>query len=271
MAMIQYKTDEEIELIRQSCLIVSAALTRVAEMIKPGMTGLEIDAAAEEVIRDHAAVPGFKGLDGFPATLCISRNACVVHGIPNNVPFVDGDIVSVDCGSIKEGFYGDSAYTFALGEVGPEVMKLLEVTQESLYLAINQAIEGNRIGDIGYAVQQFCEREHGYGVVRELVGHGVGKNLHESPEVPNYGRRGVGPKLKQGMVIAIEPMINLGVRQVMQAKDGWTILTKDRKPSAHFEHTVSIGKEKADILSNHTGIVEAIKNNNDLKEISIKN
>ena len=271
MAVIQYKSAEEIELIRQSCLIVSAALRRVAEIIRPGATGLEIDVAAEEVIRDHGAVPGFKGLNGFPATLCVSRNACVVHGIPNEQPFQDGDIVSVDCGSIKDGFYGDSAYTFALGDVAPEILKLLEVTEASLYYGIEQAIEGRRIGDIGYAIQKHCEREHGYGVVRELVGHGIGRKLHESPEVPNYGRRGVGPKLKGGMVIAIEPMINLGVRQVMQADDGWTILTKDRKPSAHFEHTVAIGKERADILSNHSGIKEAMKNNSDLKEISIKN
>lgn len=268
--MIHYKSAEEVELIRQSCLIVSAALARVAEIIRPGITGLEIDTAAEEVIRDHGAIPGFKGHHGFPATLCVSRNECVVHGIPNDLPFADGDIVSVDCGSIKEEFYGDSAYTFALGDVRPEVLQLLEVTNESLYLGIAEAIEGNRIGDIGYAIQQYCEKKHHYGVVRELVGHGVGKALHEAPEVPNYGRRGAGPKLKEGMVIAIEPMINLGVKQVMQTNDGWTILTKDRKPSAHFEHTIAVGKEKADILSDHSGIMKAVKNNPNLKEISIK-
>ncbi|MCL4115557.1 UNVERIFIED_CONTAM: hypothetical protein GTU68_006542 [Idotea baltica] len=240
-------------------------------MIGPGVTGLQIDAAAEELIRDHGAVPGFKGLNGFPATLCISRNESVVHGIPGEEEFKDGDIVSVDCGSFKDGFFGDSAFTFAIGKVEPEVMDLLETTQESLYKAIEQAVEGNRIGDIGYAVQSYCERERKYGVVRELVGHGIGRELHEKPEVPNYGRRGAGPQLKEGMVIAIEPMINLGKRQVTQEEDGWTIRTRDRKASAHFEHTVAIGKEKADILSNHDGIVLAIKNNGNLKEISRKN
>ncbi|MCB0686168.1 MAG: type I methionyl aminopeptidase [Saprospiraceae bacterium] len=269
--MIHYKSAEEIELIRESCLVVSAALTRVAEILRPGVTGLEIDQAAEEVIRDHGAIPGFKGHQGFPATLCISRNECVVHGIPNEIPFKDGDIVSVDCGSIKEEFYGDSAFTFAIGDVNKATMKLLDTTNESLYLGIEQAVEGNRVGDIAYAIQQHCERNHAYGVVRELVGHGVGKSLHEAPEVPNYGRRGSGAKLKLGMVIAIEPMVNLGVKQVMQSNDGWTILTKDRKPSAHYEHTIAIGKDRADILSNHTGIENAIKNNPNLKEISKKN
>lgn len=269
--MIHYKSQKEIELIRQSCLIVSAALTRVAELLKAGATGLEIDAAAEEVIRDHGAVPGFKGHHGFPATLCISRNECVVHGIPDDVPFKEGDIVSVDCGAIKQEFYGDSAYTFAIGNISQEVEKLLEVTQAALYLGIQQATEGNRIGDISFAVQEYCERKHNYGVVRELVGHGIGRQLHEGPEVPNYGRRGVGPKLKSGMVIAIEPMINLGGRQVTQMNDGWTILTKDRKPSAHFEHTVSIAKEGAHILSDHSGIEVAIKNNQNLKEITKNN
>lgn len=269
--MIHYKSAEEIELIRQSCLIVSAALARVAEIIRPGVTGLEIDTAAEEVIRDMGAVPGFKGHQGFPATLCVSRNECVVHGIPNDIPFEEGDIVSVDCGSIKEEFYGDSAYTFALGDVREEVLRLLEVTNESLYLGIAQAVEGKRIGDIAYAIQEHCERKNPYGIVRELVGHGVGKSLHEAPEVPNYGRRGSGTKLQEGMVIAIEPMVNLGVRQVMQTDDGWTILTKDRQPSAHFEHTVAIGKEAADVLSDHKGIELAVKNNPNLKEISKKN
>jgi methionyl aminopeptidase len=269
--MISYKSTEEIELIRQSCLIVSAALTRVAELLRPGVTGLVIDAAAEEVIRDLGAVPGFKGHHGFPSTLCISRNECVVHGIPDDRPFSEGDIVSIDCGAIKEGFYGDSAYTFAIGEVSEEVMALLQVTQEALYLGIDQAIEGNRVGDISFAVQEHCERKHHYGVVRDLVGHGIGRQLHEGPEVPNYGKRGAGPKLKKGMTIAIEPMINLGVKQVSQLKDGWTILTRDRKPSAHFEHTVAIGKDQADILSDHSGVEAAIKNNQELKEISKKN
>ena len=269
--MIQYKTQEEIEKIRQSCLIVCAALNRVAEILKPGVTGLAIDAAAEEVIRDHGAVPGFKGYNGFPATLCISRNECVVHGIPDDIPFEEGEIVSVDCGALMNGYYGDSAFTFALGDVEEETMKLLVTTKESLYRAIDKAVEGNRLGDIGHAVQHFCEKERGYGIVRELVGHGIGANLHESPEVPNYGKRGMGPKLKEGLVIAIEPMVNLGRRQIMQSKDGWTIITKDRSPSAHYEHTVAIGKEMPDVLSNHRQLEETVKNNKDLKEISIKN
>ncbi len=269
--MILYKSDEEIDLIRESCSIVCKALTRVAELIRPGITGLTIDQAAEEVIRDHGAVPGFKGHKGFPATLCISKNECVVHGIPNDVPFAEGDIVSVDCGSYRNSFYGDAAFTFALGEVEPPVMRLLETTYESLYMAIEKAVEGNRMGDVSHAVQYHCERQHRYGVVRELVGHGIGKDLHESPEVPNYGRRGSGIKLKEGLVIAIEPMVTLGRRKVMQAKDGWSIITRDRKQSAHYEHTVAVGKVKADILSDHSGIVEAVKNNIDLKEITRKN
>ena len=196
----------------------------------------------------------------------------MVHGIPDEVPFREGDVVSVDCGSIKNEFYGDSAYTFAIGEVSDEIdTDCYRLPMNHSIWALKQAVEGNRIGDIGYAVQEYCERRNGYGVVRELVGHGIGRKLHEGPEVPNYGRRGAGAKLKVGMVIAIEPMINLGVKQVMQSNDGWTILTKDRKPSAHFEHTVAIGKEKADILSDHTAIELAIKNNRDLKEISKKN
>lgn len=268
--MIQYKSQEEIELMRASNLVVSAALARAAELLKPGVTGLEIDAAAEEVIRDHGAVPGFKGYNGFPATLCISKNDCVVHGIPDDAPFTPGDIVSIDCGAVKEGFYGDSAFTFAFQKVSDEVMKLLVVTQESLYKAIAVATEGNRIGDIGHAVQRYCEKEHGYGVVRELVGHGVGTKLHESPEVPNYGRRGSGIKLKEGMVLAIEPMVNLGKRHVMQSNDGWTIITKDHKPSAHYEHSVAVGRDCGLPLSDHSALKEAIKNNLDLKDISIK-
>ena len=269
--MIHYKTDAEIEKIRTSCLIVCDALARVAELIGPGVCGKEIDAAAEEVILDHGAVPGFKGYRGFPATLCISVNENVVHGIPNEIPFKEGDIVSVDCGSIKDGFYGDSAFTFAIGNVAEDVMMLLNVTKSSLYLAIEQAVAGNRLGDIGFAVQHLCETKNNYSVVRELVGHGIGRELHESPEVPNYGKRGRGPRLKEGLVIAIEPMVNLGRKAIVQAKDGWTIRTKDFKPSAHFEHTVAVRKGKADILSDHTRIEELTKKNEELKYISTKN
>ncbi|NNE30564.1 MAG: type I methionyl aminopeptidase, partial [Saprospiraceae bacterium] len=204
--MVYYKTAEEIEFLRESCLIVCKALETVAAELKPGITGAQIDALAETVIRDHGAVPGFKGYNDFPATLCISVNEGVVHGIPNNTPFKEGDVVSVDCGSIKNGFYGDSAFTFAIGHVGEDIMKLLQVTNTSLYLAIEKAVAGNRIGDISYAVQQYCEKEHGYGVVRELVGHGIGRELHEPPEVPNFGKRGRGMLLKEGLTIAIEPM-----------------------------------------------------------------
>jgi methionyl aminopeptidase len=269
--MINYKTDAEIEKIRTSCLIVCDALARVAELIGPGVSGKEIDAAAEEVILDHGALPGFKGYRGFPATLCISVNENVVHGIPNGTPFKEGDIVSVDCGSIKDGFYGDSAFTFAIGNVAEDVMMLLNVTRTSLYKAIDQAIAGNRLGDIGFAVQHLCETKHNYSVVRELVGHGIGRQLHESPEVPNYGKRGRGPRLKEGLVIAIEPMVNLGRKEIVQDKDGWTIRTKDYKPSAHFEHTIAVRKGKADILSDHTRIELLTKKNADLKYISTKN
>lgn len=268
--MIIYKTDEEIELIRQSCLLVSKSLALVGSMIKPGISGVEIDKAAEELIRDHGAVPGFKGYNGFPATLCVSPNEQVVHGIPDkDQVFKDGDIVSVDCGVIMNGFYGDAAYTFALGDVSDEVMKLLEVTNTSLYKAIEQAIVGNRLGDVSFAVQQYAEKEHGYGVVRELVGHGLGRDLHEAPEVPNYGRRGRGVKLQEGLVIAIEPMVNMGNKRVATLDDGWTILAKDRKPSAHYEHSVAIRKDKADILSDHSFVEEAIRKNDNVKEVKV--
>jgi methionyl aminopeptidase len=268
--MIIYKTDEEIELIRQSCLLVSKSLALVGSMIKPGISGAEIDKAAEELIRDNGAVPGFKGYNGFPATLCVSPNEQVVHGIPDkDQVFKDGDIVSVDCGVIMNGFYGDAAYTFALGDVSDEVMKLLEVTNTSLYKAIEQAVVGNRLGDISFAVQQYAEKEHGYGVVRELVGHGLGRNLHEAPEVPNYGKRGRGIKLQEGLVIAIEPMVNLGNKRVATLDDGWTVLAKDRKPSAHYEHSVAIRKDKADILSDHSFVEEAIRKNDNVKEVKV--
>ena len=266
--MVYYKTAEEIEFLRESCLIVCKALAHVAEIIKPGLTGLDIDKAAETVIRDHGAVPGFKGYRGFPGTLCISRNEGVVHGIPDKQVFQDGDVVSVDCGSIKNGFYGDSAFTFAIGEVSEEVMKLLKVTNTSLYLGIEKAVAGNRLGDISFAIQNFCE-EHRYGVVRELVGHGIGRNLHEAPEVPNYGKRGKGMLLKEGLTIAIEPMINLGVKEVKQSDDGWTIITRDNKPSAHFEHSIAVHKEKADILSNHSDIEAILAKNPNANEVGV--
>ena len=255
---VYYKTEDEIGLLRESSLLVGKTLAEVAKMVKPGVTTLELDAVAEEFIRDNDAVPGFKGYGGFPNSLCTSVNAEVVHGIPNNRPLEEGDIVSVDCGVLKNGFYGDSAYTFAVGNISAEVEELLKVTKESLNLAIEQAIAGLRIGDIGYAVQNHAER-HGYGVVRELVGHGLGRSLHESPEVPNYGRRGNGLKLREGLVLAIEPMINLGVKEVRQAEDGWTIVTADGLPSAHFEHDVVIRKGKAEVLSTLKWIEEVLK------------
>ena len=268
--MIYYKTSEDIELIRESCLLVCKALSLVGSILKPGITGEEIDRAAETLIRDHGAVPAFKGYRGFPATLCVSPNEQVVHGIPTKNEFKDGDVVSVDCGVLLNGYYGDSAYTFAIGDVAPETMELLSVTNASLYKAIEMAVVGKRIGDIGFAVQDFVERKHKYGVVRELVGHGIGKNLHEEPEVPNYGKRGRGVKLQDGLVIAIEPMVNMGRKEVLHLKDGWTVISKDRKPSAHFEHSVAVGKEQADILSNHKIIEAEIGKNADLKPVPLQ-
>jgi len=270
LGKVIYKTDEEVELIRISCLLVCKALAHVASRIKPGITGEQLDREAEELIRDHNAVPGFKDYRGFPSTLCISVNEGVVHGIPTKKEFQDGDIVSVDCGSLINDFYGDAAYTFAIGDVKEDTMELLRVTKTSLYKAIDNAIVGKRLGDISHAVQQYCEREHKYGVVRELVGHGIGKNLHEAPEVPNFGKRGRGQVLKNGLVIAIEPMVNLGRKEVRGTDDGWTIISKDRTPSAHFEHTVVVRKDKADILSSHKEVEENIKNNPEVREVSIK-
>jgi len=257
--MIQLKTDEEIEIQRQSSLLVGKTLAEVAKLIKPGVKTGQLDKVAEKFILDHGAVPGFKGYGGFPATLCISVNDEVVHGIPGDRELNDGDIVSIDCGTLMNGFYGDSAYTFAVGNVDSEVLELLKRTKESLYLAIEQAVAGKRVGDIGNAVQKHVE-SFGFSVVRDLVGHGVGRNLHESPEVPNYGRRGSGVKLKKGMCLAIEPMVNLGVKEVTQDKDGWTIRTADAKPSAHFEHDVAVRNSKADILSTFDYIEEVLNN-----------
>lgn len=255
--MIYLKTDEEVELMRESNLLVARTLGEVAKHIKPGVSTLELDKIAETFIRDNKGVPGFLNYHGFPNTLCTSVNEQVVHGIPNKNPLKDGDILSVDCGSLLNDYYGDSAYTFCVGEVKSEVIALLDATKEALYKGIENAVEGKRLGDIGFAVQNHVESK-GYSVVREMVGHGIGKHLHEAPEVPNYGKRGNGVKLKMGMVIAIEPMINLGKRQIMQEKDGWTIRTVDRKVSAHFEHTLAIRKDKADILSSFKFVEEVL-------------
>jgi methionyl aminopeptidase len=233
----------------------------VAKLIQPGVTTLELDKVAEEFIRDNGGIPAFKGYSGFPNTLCVSPNEQVVHGIPNNQPVESGTILSLDCGVKKNGFFGDSAFTYEVGEVAQDVKELLKVTRESLYKGIEVAVVGNRIGDIGHAVQNHAER-NGYTVVRELVGHGVGVNLHESPEVPNYGKRGRGVKLQEGLVIAIEPMINMGVKEIVQLDDGWTINTADMKPSAHFEHTIVVRKGKAEILSSFDYIDEVLKNKN---------
>lgn len=260
--MIIPKNSEEIELMRESALIVSKTLGMLAKEIKPGITTLSLDKKAEEFIRDHHAIPGFLGLYDFPNTLCISPNAQVVHGIPNHNPLQEGDILSVDCGAIKNDFYGDHAYTFTVGEVTDDVKKLLEVTKASLYKGIKQFKDGNRVGDVGFAIQKYAE-QNGYGVVRELVGHGLGKKMHEDPEMPNYGKRGRGKKFVEGMVVAIEPMINMGTKRIKQLPDGWTILTADGKPSAHFEHNVAIVDGKPQLLSTFDYIYEALKIDSD--------
>jgi methionyl aminopeptidase len=262
--MIHYKSKAEIELIRESSLLVSKTLAEVAKIIKPGISTFELDQFAEKFILDNGATASFKGYQDFPFACCISVNDAVVHGFPTKDALKDGDIVSVDVGAFKNGFHGDSAYTFAVGEISAELKQLLRVTKESLYKGIEKAIHGNRVGDIAYAVQQYTEKEHGYGVVRELVGHGLGRKLHEEPQVPNYGKRGTLQKLKEGMVIAIEPMINLGTKNVYHDKDGWTIKTEDGKPAAHYEHTICIQRGKADILSSFTEIEAAEKANSNL-------
>lgn len=257
--MIFLKTEEEIELLRESNLLVCKTLAELAKVIQPGVTTAQLDKLAEEFIRDNGAIPAFKGYCGFPASLCTSVNDQVVHGIPSDkVILKDGDIVSVDCGTFKNGFIGDSAYTFAVGEISDEVKLLLETTKESLFKGIEQAVEGRRLGDLGYAIQNHCEMR-GYSVVREFVGHGVGRKMHEAPEVPNYGSRGRGPMLKTGMTLCIEPMINLGKRDIIVERDGWTTRTRDGKPSAHFENAVAVAKGKADILSDFT-IIESVLN-----------
>lgn len=255
--MIITKTREQIELMRQSALVVSRTLGEIAKIIRPGITPLELDKVAETYIRDQGAVPCFLGYGGFPNTLCCSVNEQVVHGIPNNRPLQEGDIIAVDCGAILNGWVGDHAFTFAIGEVKPEVQKLLKVTLESLYLGIAEIKTGNYTGDVGFAVQLHAER-NGYSVVRELVGHGLGRDLHEDPELPNYGRRGHGKKLQEGTVLAIEPMINMGTRNVITLNDKWTVVTKDGKPSAHFEHDVAIVDGKPEILSTFKYVYEAL-------------
>ena len=257
MASIVLKSKEEIELLRESALVVSKTLGMLASEIVPGITSLELDRLAETYIRDHGAEPGFLGLYDFPNTLCVSPNAQVVHGIPNNIPFEEGDIISIDCGAYKNGFYGDHAYTFQVGNIKSDIKKLLEITKASLYEGIKSFKEGNRIGDLGYAIQNYCEKE-GYGVVRELVGHGLGKEMHEGPEIPNYGKRGRGKKFVNGMVLAIEPMINQGTHKIKQLKDGWSIMTEDGRPSAHFEHNVALVDGKPELLSTFQYIYDAI-------------
>ena len=255
--MIKIKTREQIEIMRESALVVSRTLGMLAKEIKEGVTTLYLDKLAEEFIREQGAIPGFLGLYNFPNTLCVSPNAQVVHGIPNNVPLKSGDIVSVDCGAIKNGFYGDHAYTFEVGEVTPEVKQLLKITKESLYIGIREFRLGNRVEDVGFAIQNYCEK-NGYGVVRELVGHGLGTKMHEDPEMPNYGKRGRGKKFVEGMTVAIEPMINMGTHRIKQLRDGWTILTADGKPSAHFEHDVALVDGKPKLLSTFQYIYEAL-------------
>jgi len=253
--MIFYKTEEEIDIIRESAQILGKAHGEVAKSVRPGIKTKDLDKIAEEFIRDHGATASFKGYNGFPATLCISVNENVVHGFPGEYELQDGDIISIDCGVFYKGFHSDSAYTYPVGEISPETLSLLKTTKESLYIGIEEAKFGNRIGDVAFAIQKYVE-DRGYTVVRELVGHGLGRNLHEGPEVPNYGKRGKGPKLNEGLVIAIEPMINLGTRNIVQENDGWTIRTRDRKPSAHFEHTVAIFKDRTEILTTHKYIEE---------------
>ena len=256
--MILIKTADEIELMRESNVLVSLTLAELAKYIKPGVSTERLDQIAEAFIRDHGAVPGFLGYQGYPKTLCTSVNSEVVHGIPSEkVILKEGDQLSVDCGVVKNGFYGDTAFSFEVGEVSAEVRRLLDITRECLQKGVEQAVEGKRIGDIGYAVQNHAE-SMGYTVVREMVGHGLGRHLHEAPEVPNYGRRGTGPKLKKGMVICIEPMINMGRRQIKQDPDGWTIRTADKRPSAHFEWAMAIDKGKADVLSTFSYIDDVL-------------
>ncbi|MEM7055360.1 MAG: type I methionyl aminopeptidase [Bacteroidota bacterium] len=256
--MIFLKREEEINIIREGACILSKTLGSLAQEIKPGVTTKALDKLAEEFISDHGGKPSFKGLKQFPASLCTSVNEIVVHGIPSHYELQEGDIISVDCGVSYRGYHSDSAFTFPVGEIGQTVSELLRVTKEALYQGISQVKAGGRIGDIGQAVQDYAHK-HGYSVVRALAGHGIGRNLHEDPQIPNYGKKGCGVKLKKGMVLAIEPMINLGGQNVVEEKDGWTIRTLDRKPSAHFEHTVVVWEHQAEILTTYQYIEEALK------------
>lgn len=261
---IHYKTKEEVEIMRHSCLMVGKAHAVAAKEMKPGMTTMQINNLVETFIMDNGGIPSFLNYGGYKYATCISMNDAVVHGFPGTHELRDGDIISLDIGVFKNGFHGDSAYTYALGEISDEVKKLLRVTKESLYKGIAKARKGNRIGDIGNAIQEHTEKMHGYGVVRDLVGHGLGRSMHEAPQVPNYGKKGTREKLKEGMVLAIEPMINMGVKDVDFLQDGWTVLTKDRKPSAHFEHDVHITAGDPDILSSFEEIEAAEKANPNL-------
>ncbi|NMC41046.1 MAG: type I methionyl aminopeptidase [Bacteroidales bacterium] len=257
--MLNSRTNEEIELLRKSNMLVSLTLAEIARHIVPGITTLKLDAIAETFIRDHGAVPAFKGYNGFPATLCTSVNEEIVHGIPSAYQLKEGDIVSVDCGVVLNGYYGDTAFTFAVGNIDNRVQKLLDYTRASLEEGVKEAVAGNRVGDISFAVQSKAE-SGGFSVVRELVGHGIGVKLHEAPEIPNFGKRGTGPKLPKGLVICIEPMINMGTRETVQKNDGWTIVTSDGMPSAHFEYAVAVDNGKADVLSTFRFIDEVLKN-----------
>ncbi|MBE7172173.1 MAG: type I methionyl aminopeptidase [Williamsia sp.] len=262
--MIHYKNKAQVELMRESALLVSETLAAVATMLQPGITTLKVDQFAEAFIRDHQAVPSFKNYKGYPFACCISVNDAVVHGFPNDRELRDGDIISVDVGVFRNGYHGDSAYTFAIGSISEDLKRLLRVTKESLYKGIEKAVAGNRVGDIAFAIQEHTEKLHNFGVVRELVGHGLGTHLHEDPQVPNYGKRGSGAKLQDGLVIAIEPMINLGVKEVWYDKDGWTVRTKDGKPSAHYEHNVCVRKGEPDILSSFEPIEKNEQQNKNL-------
>lgn len=261
--MIIYKTDEEIKLMQASALLVSATLTEIAKILQPGMTTMQLDKRANEFITDHQAIPSFYKYNGYPFHICTSVNDVIVHGMPNQRPLLDGDLISVDIGVVKDGYHGDHAYTFLLGKVSPEVLKLVKVTKESLYIGIKEAIAGNHIGDISSAIQQYAEQE-GYGVVRELVGHGIGKTMHEDPQVPNFGRRGTGIEMKKNLTLAIEPMVNMGTRQIYNSGDEWIIKTADGKPSVHFEHDVCVKNETAFILSDFAPIEAAEKANKNL-------
>jgi methionyl aminopeptidase len=262
--MIHYKTNEEVELMRESALLVSKTLSEVAKILAPGIDTLTIDELIGEIIQDHKAIPSFLNYHGYPFNSCISVNDVVVHGFPNENELREGDIISIDIGVIKNNYHGDHAYTFAIGFPGDDTVRLIKVTRESLYKGIEKAVAGNRVGDISYAIQEHTEKKYGYGVVRELVGHGLGKELHEEPQVPNYGKRGTGTKLKEGLVLAIEPMINLGKKEVYTEEDGWTVRTVDHKPSVHFEHNVCVKKGTADILSDYKIIEAAEKKNPNL-------